>query len=276
MRFESNERNSLLRIAFTRAGNYWSLQEDYFRRTLYLLSAQGSERANASDLRFDLDYLENGAPARYHYFGDAGSLTLRTRASWSELLLAEDNEVRFRGGRNTGLRFTLRSMVEGRGAAGLHSVARLHDGSVEAVFGSAGSVRFTALCGSLTLRADYDASAGRYACMEIDVLPDAEGRYECALLSYIGTASLPECRRGFDALREGNLRSLEAFAGHYRAIPERWQGLASELIYTVWGDVMRPQGFVEEPLIMMHRNCLSTALAWQQSYNGMSMLGDPV
>ena len=38
---------------------------------------------------------------------------------------------------------------------------------------------------------------------------------------------------------------------------------------------MKPQGFAKSPLVMMHRNCLSTAMAWQQSYNAISMLGDP-
>ena len=42
-------------------------------------------------------YLEDGKPVRYHYFGDEGSLTLRTRTAgkWSELLLTGDDFLRF-------------------------------------------------------------------------------------------------------------------------------------------------------------------------------------
>ena len=276
MRIEANEKNSLLRLAYGRANCYWAINEDYFDHNLYLIGALGGERGNTTDLRFDLIYLEEEKPARYHYFGDEGSLTLRTRASWSELLLAEGDQVRFRGRKGTGLRLVLRSMIEGRGAAGLRSAARLSDGTVEAAMGKYGLVRFQALRGSVEYRADFDPEKWRYARFEVDLLPDAEGTYEGVLLAFpTAGGSMPGDYGDFEALRARNLADFDAFFAHYRPVSPRWTQLREELVYTVWSEVMRPQGFVKAPLIMMHRNCLSTALAWQQSYNGMSMLGDP-
>ena len=276
MRIESNEKNSLLRLAYGRANCYWAVSEDYFDRNLYLIGAFGGERGNTTDLRFDLLYLEQGKPARYHYFGDEGSLTLRTRASWSELLLTDGDQIRFRGAMGTGVRLVLRSMVEGRGASALRSVARLPDGVVEAAMGRYGLFRFKALRGSVEYRADFDMEKGAYACFELDFLPDAQGVCEGALLSFPAAGgAMPDEYRDFDALREANRRDFADFFAHYRAVPPRWKETAEEMVYTVWSEVMRPQGFVKSPLVMMHRNCLSTAMAWQQSYNAMSMLGDP-
>ena len=276
MRIEANEKNALLRLAYGRANCYWALHEDYFDRNLYLIGALGGDRGNATDLRFDLLYLEQGQPARYHYYGDEGSLTLRTRASWSELLLTGEEQLRFRGTKGTGLRLVLRSMAEGRGAAALRSAVRLPDGSLEAAMGKYGLLRFKALRGSVEYRADFDADKGGYAAFTVDFLPDAEGAYDCALLTFPTCGgTTPETFRSFDALREENLREFSEFFNHYRDVPHRWDALKEELVYTVWSNVMKPQGFVRTPMVMMHRNCLASAMAWQQSYNAMSMLNDP-
>ena len=280
MQFEANEKNSLLRLAYSRENCYLALHEDYFSRNLYLLGALGGERGNTSDLRLDLLYLEQCQPARYDYFGDEGSLTLRTRAGWSEILLAPQDEFRFHGEQGGGLRLSLRSMIEGRGAAGLRSVARLPDGTVEAAMGKYGLLRFRALTGRIDCRADFDPARGVYTGFELDFLPDDEGLCDGALrVQPTETERFPgasEAYADFAALRAENCRSLAEFGAHYRPVPARWEALRDELVYTVWSEVMRPQGFVKEHLIMMHRNCLSTAMAWQQSFNGMSMLGDPV
>ena len=106
MRIEANEMRSLLRLAYGRKDCDWALNEDYFRRELYLTAVRGGERANVSDLRFDLRYIENGQLARYHYVGDEGSLTLQTRTSWSEMLLTDEDQLRFRGDRPGDHRFS--------------------------------------------------------------------------------------------------------------------------------------------------------------------------
>jgi len=275
MHFEANEKRSLLRVAYMRKNCDWAIHEDYFRRSLYLLAALGGERGNTCDLRFDLDYLENGQSVRYDYFGDEGSLTLRTRASWSELLL-DEGQLRFRGGKGTGLRLTLRSMADGALARALRSAAYLRSGSVEAVMGKFGVLRFVALAGSQEFHAEYDPERGECTEFSVTVTPDCTGRYDLALLWGERTVTVPETFPDFEALRAENRRSLAEFASHYRGLRTERRALNEDLIYMVWGNVMKPKGFVQSPLVMMHRNCLATALAWQQSYNAMSMLGDPV
>ena len=44
MQFEANEKNSLLRLAYSRENCYLALHEDYFDRNLYLIGALGGER----------------------------------------------------------------------------------------------------------------------------------------------------------------------------------------------------------------------------------------
>jgi hypothetical protein len=38
---------------------------------------------------------------------------------------------------------------------------------------------------------------------------------------------------------------------------------------------MKPDAFVRSPMIMFQYICLATSFAWQQSFNGMAMLGNP-
>ncbi len=277
MLFEANEKHSLLRIAYTRQNCYFCLWEDYFKRTLYLLAAIGGDMASSSDLRFDIDYLEDGKPVRYHYFGDEGSLTLRTRTAgkWSELLLTGDDFLRFRGERNTGLRLTLNSNLPGHGAIALHSAVRLPDGSVEAVMGKYGRFRFAPIRGKVEYRAEYDCEQGRYARFEVDMLPDENGCYECDVISYEGERRPAVDKRSFAELREENLRSFAEFFGKYKRLPDPWKKTEEELVYTVWCHVMKPRGFLKVPMVMMHHNALSVAMAWQQSFNACAMLGDP-
>ncbi len=274
MRFESDERNCLLRLSYSPANSYWAIYEDYFQRELYLISALG-DRSNVSDLRFFLRYLEQGQQVRYHYYGDEGSLTLRTRTSWSDLLLTGEDEIRFRGQQGTGLRLELQSMVEGRGAAALRSAVRLKDGTVEAALGKYGVLRFRALRGSVDFRADWNPETGAYDCFTVDFLPDAEGFYDGAMLTGPVGSPIPETFRDFEALREQNRSDLAAFFSRYRAVPDRFKAMYEELVYTVWSDVMKPRGFLQSEMIMVHRNCLTAGFAWQQSYNAMAMLDDP-
>jgi hypothetical protein len=275
MLIEANEKRSLLRAAYMRKFCHWAINEDYFRRELFLVGSLGGDKANATGLRFDIEYIEGGKPARYGYFGDEGRLTLRTRSSWSELLLAED-QVRFRGRNKTGLRLKLRSMVEGKGAEALDSAAWLEDGSVEAAMGKYGYLRFVALEGEMTMNVAYGEETGVCSVFEITVMPGDDGRYDLALLDGDTRVERPSEFKSFEALCEDGRRSLAEFSKNYTAVPARWQSLFDDCAYTVWGNVMKPRGFLKSPMIMMHRNCLSVAMAWQQSYNGMAMFGDPV
>ena len=275
MLFQSNERRDLIRIAYARAGCYAYLQEDYFRRILKLTGILSGDRSNASDMSFYLHLLDNGAPVRYHYYGDEGSLTLLTPAKHLELALTDEDQIRFRGFKGAGLRLELSSNVEGRGAAALDSVARLKDSSVEAVFGKHGNLRFVPLKGSVEFKADYDYDKGDYERFFVDLLPDESGCFEAAMLDYFDVCKLPESYRGFETLREENLKSYRDFFRHYTKVPEKYKTLEEDAVYVTWSHVMKPAGFVKSPMIMMHYNALAAGFSWQQSYNGMALQNDP-
>ncbi|MBO6010770.1 MAG: hypothetical protein J6P71_03095, partial [Oscillospiraceae bacterium] len=248
MLIQANEKRSLLRAAYMRKNCHWAVNEDYFRRELFLIGSLGGDKANATGLRFDIEYIEGGKPARYGYFGDEGRLTLRTRSSWSEFLLADD-QVRFRGKNKTGRRPKRRSLVAGKGAEALDSAARLEDGSVEAAMGKYGYLRFVALEGELTTNAAYSPETGLCTVFEVTVMPDAEGRYDLALLDGDTRVERPAEFKSFDALCEDGRRSLAEFSKNYTAVPARWQSLLDDCAYTVWGNVMKPRGFLRSPMI---------------------------
>ena len=275
MLFQSNERRELIRIAYARAGCYFFLQEDYFRRILKLSGVLSGDMTQISDMSFFLHMLNEGEPERYHYYGDEGSLCLISPTRYVDVALTDEDQIRFRGSQNAGLRLELSSNMEGNGAKALDSIARVKDGSVEGIFGRHGNLRFAALQGTIEYKAEYNAEKGCYSCLSVDFLPDADGCFEVAMLSYFGNGLLPETYRSFETLREENKKSYADFFLNYKIIPEKYKSLAEDAIYVTWSHVMKPAGFVKSPMIMMHYNCLAAGFSWQQSYNGMALQGNP-
>ena len=243
MLFQSNEKHELIRIAYARAGCYFFLQEDYFRRILKLGGVRSGDMTQISDMNFFVHLLNEGKPERYHYYGDEGSLCLISPTRYADVALTADDEVRFRGSKNAGLRLELSSNMEGNGAAGLDSIVRLKDGSVEGVFGKHGNLRFVPLRGKVEFRAEYDYDLERYAVLEVDMLPDEEGRFEGSMQSYYGTEVPEVSAKSFEEIREENLKSFADFFANYTAIPEKYRKMAEENVYVTWSHVMKPAGF---------------------------------
>jgi len=274
IQFHSNEKRDLSRINYARAGCYWHLNEDYFQRILRLTALHGGDMTNVTDLSFFVQLLEKGQPARYHYFGDPGSLHLVNVNVYTEVAFTDRGEMRWRGFKGAGLRLDLCSKTAGRGAAGLDSIARLKDGSWEAVFPKHGYMRFRALRGSIDVNVEYDYEKGCYSRLEISFLPDEEGRFEAACYDYPLVFKEPELV-SFETIREENLASYLDFYNNYKGLPEEYAGLVEDSIYVTWSHVLRAGGFVKSPMILMHYNALGSGFSWQQSYNGMALLGNP-
>lgn len=275
MLFQSNERRELIRIAYARAGCYFYLQEDYFKRILKLTGVRSGDMSQITDMSFYVHLLDEGKPERYHYYGDEGSLCLISPTHYVNVAFTEEDELRFCGAKNAGLRLELFSNTEGNGAAALDSIAQLKDGSIEGIFGKHGNLHFTALHGSVTYRGEFDPQRGQYAYLEIDFLPDDDGKFEISMQSYLGTAMPKISAKSFEQIRAENLKSYADFFANYKEIPEKYKEMAKESIYVTWSHVMKPEGFVKSPMIMMHYNCLAGGFSWQQSYNGMALQGNP-
>jgi hypothetical protein len=154
----------------------------------------------------------------------------------------EEDELRFCGAKNAGLRLELFSNTEGNGAAALDSIAQLKDGSIEGIFGKHGNLHFTALHGSVTYRGEFDPQRGQYACLEIDFLPDDDGKFEISMQSYLGTAMPKISAKSFEQIRAENLKSYADFFANYKEIPEKYKEMAKESIYVTWSHVMKPKG----------------------------------
>ncbi|MCR5173532.1 MAG: hypothetical protein K6C09_02715, partial [Oscillospiraceae bacterium] len=121
MLFQNNEKRDLQRIPYARAGSYYYVNEDYFRRMLKLIFIYAEDMLQRGDVAFWLEMLKDGVPTRYNYFGDEGSLRLVTADRDAELALTDGNQVRFRGSRGACLRLVLASMDEEDPAEALES-----------------------------------------------------------------------------------------------------------------------------------------------------------
>ena len=276
IRFHSNEKRDLSRIHYARAGSYYYLTEDYFKRILKLTSIFSGDMTMITDMSFYVHLLQDGKPIRYHYYGDVGSLRLINTALYADVTLTGRDLFRFRGCGGSGIMLELASNMEGRGAAALDSIARLKDGSWEGVFGKHGYLRFVPLCGRVEVEAPYDPERERYACLRVSFLPDESGCFEVACHQYAERFDPPASYPSFEEERQENIRSYEAFFGNYKGLPmEEYGQMIEDTVYVTWSHILKPGGFVKTPMIMHHYNAIVGAMSWQQSYNGMALLGNP-
>ena len=273
--FQNNEKKDLQRIPYARAGSYFYVNEDYFRRQLKLVFVYAEGMLQRGDIAFWLDMLKDGVPVRYNYFGDEGSLALVTPDRDAELALTDRNQIRFRGRRGACLRIRLGSMNEEDPAEALKSAVLQKDGDLEAFFGAGGYIRFRILKGSMDTDCQWDEEKKRYECCCVTFRPDDSGCFEGVLHDYRGTFSPVSSYPEFDEVAGENRESFRRFSEKYGPVPPEYRQLAEDCIYEIWSHYMKPDAFVRSPMILFQYICLAASFAWQQSYNGMAMLNDP-
>lgn len=275
MLFQNNEKRDLQRIPYARAGCYFYINEDYFRRQLKLIFIYAEEMMQHGDVAFWLDILKEGRNIRYNYFGDEGSLRLVTADQDVELALTDQNQIRFRGNRGAILRIRLSSMNEEAPAEALKSAVRQGNGDLEIFFGYYGYMRFRVLRGSMKVDCQWDESRECFTCCNIIYQPDEAGTFEGVLHDYREAYNPVQTYPAFEDVVRDNRESFRVFAENYCAVPEKYRQLGEECIYVIWSHYMKPDAFVRSPMIMFQYICLAASFAWQQSFNGMAMLGNP-
>ena len=275
MLFQNNEKRDLQRIPYARAGSYYYVNEDYFRRMLKLIFIYAEDMLQRGDVAFWLEMLKDGVPTRYNYFGDEGSLRLVTADRDAELALTDGNQVRFRGSRGACLRLVLASMDEEDPAEALESAVIQKNGDLETYFGSRGYLRFRALKGSMETDCEWDEKRGKFRCCRVTFRPDSSGSFEAVIHDYRGVYLPVSDYPAFDAVAGENRESFRRFSEKYGPVPSEYRQLAEDCVYEIWSHYMKPDGFVRSPMIMFQYICLAASFAWQQSYNGMAMLNDP-
>ena len=277
MLFQNNERNDLQRIPYARAGSYFYINEDYFLRSLQLIFVYANDMMHTGDIAFGISVLNNGESERYNYFGDEGSLCLVTSSNrYMEVALTDYNQVRFRCSKGAGFQLSLSAMNGDSPAIALKSAVILEDGTCELYFGNFGYMRFEPLCGEFEINCIWDTDMSRYESFEIIFLPDSNGDCETVLHDYRGQFQRCKGYLPFDEVVCNNKKDFADFKKRYHIVTGKYEILAEECMYEVWSHYMKADGFAHTPLIMFQYICLSAAFAWQQSFNGMAMLADPM
>jgi len=88
--FGTYEKYNLVRCSFARCGSNTYIAEDFYRQGLLRLGNNWTGISlNISDFMFDIRLLINGAPAKYTYFADEGSLKLDARGAELEFALTD-------------------------------------------------------------------------------------------------------------------------------------------------------------------------------------------
>lgn len=275
MLFQNNEKYDLQRIPYSRAGSYYYLNEDYFLRKLKLIFIYAESMMHIGNVAFWLDMIADGKPVRYNYFGDEASLVLRTATQYVDMLLTDDNQVRFRGHKNAGFAITLASMDPNAPAFALKSAAMLQNGACELYFGQHGFIRFRALHGKMDIDCKRKENAAGYENFRVMCSPDGDEQFELVMDDYRTEFDENKSYLPFDELVLSNKQSFADFAENYRKVPDKYKKLAEDCIYEIWSHYMKPDAFVKSPMIMFQFICLTASFAWQQSYNGMAMQNNP-
>ncbi|NLV50745.1 MAG: hypothetical protein GXY20_08660 [Clostridiales bacterium] len=274
--FGTYEKYNLVRCSFARCGSNTYIAEDFYRQGLLRLGNNWTGISlNISDFMFDIRLLINGAPAKYTYFADEGSLKLDARGAELEFALTDRSHFRVRG-RGAGLRLELRS-ASGKGARACRGLYALADGSGwEGDFANFGKLFFRAISGNFSVSTVFDDDKNEYSLVRIDFMPDAiTGEFEAAVHDYRDHILPYGEYEDFDKLVSDNRADFARFSEIYRNPAPGYEELAKYARWVVWSHRTKAIGCFKEPQILFQNAWSCSAAPWQQSYNAMAMLSDP-
>ena len=274
--FGTYERFNFVRAAFARSGSNTFIVEDYYKSGMLRLGNNWTgEGLTMTDFLFDLKMTINGAPVKYTYFADEGSIRLEACSGEIQIALTNRSHFRIRGF-NAGLRMELRSGAN-RGAAACRGMFSLPDGTGwEGEFGRYGKLFFNALSGNYNVTTVFDDEKDMYSLVRIDFLPDAEtGEFDAAVHDYQKELLPFNEYEDFDELVESNIADFKCFCENYEKAAEGYEELAKYARWVVWSHRSKDIGYFRQPHILFQNAWGNAAAPWQQSYNAMSMLGDP-
>ena len=281
--FGTYERFNLVRAAFARNGSNTYVFEDFYTQGRLRLGNNwtggplyGSGPMKGTSFLFDIKMTVNGAPVKYSYFADEGSLRLTSACcEEAEIALTDRSHFRIRG-KDAGLRLELRSSADENAEACRGICASLDGRGWEGEFGKYGKLYFESIAGSLSVTAIYDEKEKAYALVRIDFLPDAiTGICEAAVHDYRDKLLPFGEYEDFDELVENNRADFEFFSRIYSEAAPGYEEMARYARWTVWSHRTKAIGTFQQPHILFQNTWSCAAAPWQQSYNAMSMLADP-
>ena len=274
--FGTYERFNLVRASFARSGSNTYIAEDFQQPGMLRLGNNWTGSwLSLTDFLFDMKLTVNGAPVKYSYFADEGSLRMEAGDAVVEIALTDRSHLRIRG-ENAGLRLELRS-ASGKGASCCRGIYALADGSGwEGDFGRYGLLFFKALSGSYNVTSLFDEERNAYSLVRIDFLPSAEtAEFEAAIHDYRDEIQPCGVYEDFETLVEQNRAEFAAFRTMYQAPAPGYEEMTRYAEWMIWSHRTRAIGSFKQPHILYQNAWSSTAAPWQQSYNAMPMLSDP-
>jgi len=274
--FGTYEKFNLVRGHWCRNGSNTYVAEDYHRPAQLIIGSNWTgDMVISTDFAFDMKLLVNGAPVKYSYFADEGSIKLTSECgAEAELALTSYNHYRVRG-TNAGLRLELRS-ASGNGAAACRGIFSKPDGSGwEGDFGKFGKLFFKALEGNYSVTAIFDDAQNKYALVRIDFLPDVVTCcFDAAVHDYQKSVYPFGEYEDFDELVADNKADFAAFQKVYSDPAPGFEEVTKYAEWVVWSHRTKAIGAFKEPMILFQNSWGCTAMPWQQSYNAMPMFGD--
>lgn len=274
--FGTGEKFDLLHAVYAREGSAFYLIENYYSHLLQLSTYKPGAWLNSNDFLFQLRTFAGAQEQQYSYHGDPGSLKLTTQTGRLELIPTYWEYMRIIGKDGLRLRLEVAPYTPGRNAAAsCHGICLLPDKSVEVTYGTSGKFRFRPLKGAVMPDAVPDEK-GAYLSVAVDLIPDENGELDIALHEdMIEISAMPESYPDPAELRQDGFDRLADFRKNYRKPAKGFERLFDYATHTVWARRIKPSGIYQSPMILMHYEYLGEAFSWQQSYNGMSMLGNP-
>ena len=277
--FGKGQKFDLVQCPYGRHGSGLYLYEDYESPSIRMANFKAGSLMSGGDFFFNLQVMQRDKSVRYFYHADEGSLTMTQYGDAHghvEAVLTYDNHARFRG--NCGFRLVLNPQPDNQGAVACKGVFKFLDGSgIEADFGKHGRMFFRAIHGELSVSADFDYTVGYYKSFAIEVQADDEtGGFDLAVHENLtGDFNYGSDYKLIDELIAANKADLAEFKKNYAPVAKGYEETAEYAMWLIWSHRVKPEGYYKTPMILMHLQYLNACASWQQSYNAMSMQGNP-
>ncbi len=277
--FGTGERFDLTHAVYAREGSAFFLIENYYSHLLQLSSYKPGAWLAANPFLFNLRAFQGAQEMPYTYHGDPGSIKLTCMKGQLELIFTYDEYARILGSGGLSLMLEAARYKPGTPAVdgACHGVCTLPDGTTELSFSTFGKLRLRPLRGSVKVETSQN-DLGEYTAVKLILLPDETGGLDFALHEdMIELPPLPETYPSPEALRKDGFERYQSFRKNYRKPAAGFERLFDYATHTVWARRTKPGagGIYRSPMILMHYEYLGEGFSWQQSFNGMAMLGNP-
>lgn len=275
--FGTRAKFDLTHAVYAREGSAFYLIENYYSHILQLSSYKPGAWLDSNEFLFDLRIFKDGREFQYSYLGDQGSIRLTTMVGSLDIVFTYHEYFRVAGSKGLSLQLKAsRYRPTAKAAGSVHGICMLPDGSTELSCGTYGKLRFVPLKGSVSVSAPANEDGASFASLVIDLLPDENGELDFAVHEdMIELGQLPAAYPGIEELKAEGFAQYNEFIKNYLQPAKGFETLYRYATHTTWARRTKPGGIYQSPMILMHYEYLGEAFSWQQSFNAISMMGDP-